>query len=110
MPSPTDEMFREIWKDFNIRWNFPNFIESIDAVTSKSIARRILAANILATNNIFSLSLHKLYHSIVLQAVLGANIKFVTVGLGAFGKQSDSWSFPKLGSVSELGNTRFASI
>ena len=33
------------------------------------------------------------YHSIVLQTVLGANLKFVTVDLGAFGKQSDSGVF-----------------
>jgi hypothetical protein len=31
MPSPKDDIFTEISKDFNIRWNFPNCIESIDA-------------------------------------------------------------------------------
>jgi hypothetical protein len=51
MPSPTDEIFTEISKDFNIRWNFPNCIESIDASTSDAIARRNLAANILTTNS-----------------------------------------------------------
>jgi len=62
MPSPTDEIFTEISKDYSIRWNFPNCIESIDASTSESI---------------------------VLQAVVGANLKFVTVDVGACGKQSD---------------------
>ena len=38
-------------KDFNIRWNFPNCIQSIDANTSESIARRTPAANILTTNS-----------------------------------------------------------
>ena len=40
MPSPKDEIFTEISKDFNIRWNFPNCIESIDASTSEFTARR----------------------------------------------------------------------
>jgi hypothetical protein len=47
MPSPKDEIFTEISKDFNIRWNFPKCIESIDASTSEFIARRTPAANIL---------------------------------------------------------------
>jgi len=51
MPSPKDEIFTEISKDLNIRWNFPNCIESIDAITSEFIARRNPAANILTTNS-----------------------------------------------------------
>ena len=27
MPPTTEEIFTEISKDFNIRWNFPNYIE-----------------------------------------------------------------------------------
>jgi hypothetical protein len=50
MPSVKDEIFTEISKDFTIRWNFPNFIESIDASTSGFIARRTPAANILTAN------------------------------------------------------------
>jgi len=46
MPYPKDEMFTEISKDFNIRWNFPNCIEIIDASTSESIARPTPTANI----------------------------------------------------------------
>jgi hypothetical protein len=51
MPSLKDEIFTEILKDFNIRWNFPNYIESIDASTSEFIARRNPAVNILTTNS-----------------------------------------------------------
>jgi len=29
MPSPTEQIFQETAKDFSIRWNFPNCIESI---------------------------------------------------------------------------------
>jgi hypothetical protein len=83
MPSPRDEIFTEISKDFNIWWNFPNSIERIDASTSKSIARRTPAANILTTNSTIP----------VLQAVVDANLKFVTVDVAACGKQSDGGVF-----------------
>jgi len=64
MPSPT--LFTEISKDYNIRWNFPSCIGSIDASTSESI---------------------------VLQAVVDANLKFVNVDVRACGKQSDGGVF-----------------
>jgi hypothetical protein len=46
-----NEIFTGISKYFNIRWNFPNCIESINASTSEFIARRTPAANILTTNS-----------------------------------------------------------
>jgi hypothetical protein len=51
MPSPKDEIFAKISKDYNIRWNFPNCIESTDASTSEFNARRSPAGNILTTNS-----------------------------------------------------------
>jgi hypothetical protein len=51
MPPPTQEIITEFSKDFNIRWNFPNSIERIDASTSEFIARRTPSANILTTHS-----------------------------------------------------------
>jgi hypothetical protein len=55
MPSPTKEIFTEILKDFNVRWNFPNRVRSIDGEQTESNARRSLAASILTTNSTGSL-------------------------------------------------------
>jgi hypothetical protein len=84
MPSPTQEMFQEIAKDFNIRWNFPNYVGSIDG---KHIRIKCPPKSGSQYCN------YKQYHSIVLQAVVDANFKFVTVDVGAYGKQSDGGVF-----------------
>jgi len=64
-PSPTDEMFTEISKDFSICWNFPNCIESIDASTSEFTDRRTPAAGILTTNSSFPLFCRLLWTQIL---------------------------------------------
>jgi hypothetical protein len=51
MPSPTEEIFTEISKDFNVRWNYPNCVVSAGGKRSESNARRSVAANILTTNS-----------------------------------------------------------
>jgi hypothetical protein len=51
MPSPTEEIFTEISKDFNVRWNFPNCFGSTNGKRSESNARQSLAANILTTKS-----------------------------------------------------------
>jgi hypothetical protein len=83
-PSPTDEIFTEISKDFNICWNFPNCIERIDA---KNV--RIHCP----PNSASQYFNYTQCHSSVLKAVADANIKFVTVDVGAYGKQNDGGVF-----------------
>jgi len=65
MPSPEDETFTVISKDFNIRWNFPNCIESIDASTSEFIVRRNPAATILTKNSTIPLFCRLLWTQIL---------------------------------------------
>jgi hypothetical protein len=55
MPSPTEEIFTEISKDFNVRCNFPNCVRSKDGEQTESNARPSLAASILTTNSAGSL-------------------------------------------------------
>ena len=83
MPSPKNKIFTEISEGFNIRWNFPNCTESIDASTSEFCPPN-------PGSQYFN---YKQYHSIVFYAVVDANLKFVTVDVGAYGKQSDGGIF-----------------
>jgi hypothetical protein len=84
MPSPTEEVFQESAKDIDIRWNFSNCVRSIHG---KHI--RVKCPPNSDSQNIND----KQYHSIVLQAFVEANLKFVTVDVGAYGKQSDGGVF-----------------
>ena len=84
MPSPAEEIYKEIVRDFNICWNFPNCIESIDA---KYIRIHCLLNSVCQYFN------YKQCHSIVLQAVVDADLKFETVVVEACGIQSDGGVF-----------------
>jgi len=84
MPSPAEEIYKEIVRDFNICWNFPNCIESIDA---KYIRIHCLLNSVCQYFN------YKQCHSIVLQAVVDKNLHFLTVDIGAYSKQGDGGVF-----------------
>jgi hypothetical protein len=84
MPSPTEEIYKEIVRDFNFCWNFPNCIESVDA---KYIRIHCLLN---ACSQYFN---YKQCHSIVLQAVVDTNHHFLTVDIGAYSKQDDGGVF-----------------
>ena len=71
-------------REFNIRWNFPNCIESIDAKYIR------IHCQLSSGRQYFN---YKQCHSIVLQAVVNANLHLLTVDIGAYTKQSDDGVF-----------------
>ena len=81
---PTEETFQENAKDFNIHWNFPNCVGSIDG---KHIRIKC------PPNSGGQYFNYEQYCFIVLQAIVDANLKFVTVNIGAYGKQRDGEVF-----------------
>lgn len=84
MPIPPEDYLREKAKEFYTKWNFPNCIGSIDG---KHIRIKCIA------NSSGQYYNYKQYYSIVLQAVVDANLKFLTVDVGAYNKQSDGGVF-----------------
>nr|CAH7740478.1 unnamed protein product [Callosobruchus chinensis] len=84
MPVPSNGDFQQITKDFYEIWNFPNCIGALDG---KHIRIR-------CPNNSGSLYFnYKGYFSIVLQALVDANYKFINIDVGGYGKQSDGGTF-----------------
>jgi hypothetical protein len=80
MPNPSVEMFKHTAEEFSSLWNFPNCTGSIDG---KHIRLK-------CPRNSGSLFFnHKQFHSMVLQAVVDARMRFNAVDVGAYGKQSD---------------------
>lgn len=84
MPVPTEEHFKKNAEDFNLRWNFPNCVGRIDG---KHIRLRC------PPNSGSQYFNYKNYYSLVLQGVADANLKFVAVDVGAYGRQSDGGVF-----------------
>ena len=81
LPTPTESL----WKDkFNILWNFPNCVGAVDG------------KHVTVVCPPYSSSLFHNYKgsfSIVLMAVVDADLKFVIVDIGDFGSNSDGGVF-----------------
>lgn len=81
MPEPTKEMWIEIANTFHTKTNFPNCLGAIDG-------KHIRCKN---PKNAGSLYFnYKKFFSIVLMAAVDANLSFVAIDVGAYGKEGDS--------------------
>jgi len=84
MPLPTTESLKSNAKEFEKVWNFPHVVGCLD---DKHI--RIVCP----TDSGAKFFNYKKYFSVVLQGLVDANYKFITVDVGGFGKQSDGGTF-----------------
>lgn len=84
MPVPTKEHLEKVATDYNNRWGFPNCIGSIDG---KHCQIKCPAHSGSSYFNYLK------YFSLVLQGVADADKKFLTIEVGARGKQSDGGTF-----------------
>lgn len=80
MPLPSTDGWLNIEKEFDKFWNFPNCVGAIDG---KHIAIQC------PTNSGSSYYNYKGHHSIVIQAVVDVNAKFIFIDVGDFGRNSD---------------------
>ena len=84
MSFPSTEHLKSVAEDFFKKWNFPNCVGTIDG---KHI-------RIKCPKNSGSIYYnYKQFFSIVLQGIADANYKFITIDVGAYGKQSDGGIF-----------------
>ncbi|CAH1966693.1 unnamed protein product [Acanthoscelides obtectus] len=84
MPFPTAELLEKSAKDYEQLWNFPNCVASIDG---KHV--RIKCPKKTGSKHFY----YKGFFSVVLQAMVNAQYKFLSVDVGAYGRQSDSGVF-----------------
>ncbi|XP_039278270.1 protein ALP1-like [Nilaparvata lugens] len=84
MPTPSEEDFSKIANDFAEIWNFPHVIGCLDG---KHI--RIKCPD----NSAAMFFNYRKFFSIVLQGLVDASYKFITVDVGGYGKQSDGGTF-----------------
>lgn len=88
MPSPSMETFQSASDDLYNLWNFPNCVGALDG---KHVRIRCPSKSGSMFHN------YKKYFSIVLQAVVDAHYKFLTINVGGHGKQSDGGTFQASG-------------
>lgn len=84
MPVPTKQHWEKVAKDYYNRWGFPNCIGSLDGKHCQIKCPK---------NSGSSYFNYLKYFSLVLQGVADADKKFLTVEVGARGKQSDGGTF-----------------
>jgi len=84
MPEPTTEIWANIANEFFRKTNFPNCIGAIDGKHIRCMKP------IGSGSNFYN---YKKYFSVVLMALADANLKFIAIGKGAYGKEEDSTVF-----------------
>ena len=84
MPELTEEMWLDIADQFHVKTNFPNCVGSVDCKHIRYINPQA------AGSNFFN---YKKFFSVVLMAVADANLGFVAINVGAYGKEGDSTVF-----------------
>lgn len=84
MPTPTQEQLEQVAEDYKNKWKFPNCIGAIDG---KHCQIKCPPGSGSSYFNYLK------YFSILLQGVADANKKFITIEVGARGKQSDGGVF-----------------
>jgi hypothetical protein len=80
MPLPSTESLRNNANEFENVWNFPRVVGCLDGKYIRIVC---------PTDSGAMLFKYKKYLSVVLQALVDVNSKFITVDAGGFGKQSD---------------------
>jgi len=84
MPVPTTESLKSNAKEFENVWNFPHVVGCLDGKHIRIVC---------PTDSGAMFFNYKKYFSVVLQGLVDANYKFITVDMGGFGKQSDGGTF-----------------
>lgn len=98
IPEPTKESLKENAKRFYDRWNYPNCVGAIDGKHVRIVCPPKTG------------SLHynyKDFFSIVLLAIVDANYKFVTIDVGAYGREGDSGIFNRSSFGKQINDKQF---
>lgn len=86
IPTPTCESFKKNAFEFETQWNYPNCVGAIDG---KHIRIRCPDRSGSMYIN------YKMFHSIVLLAIVDANYKFTAIDVGSYGREGDAGIFLK---------------
>lgn len=95
MPEPTKEMWLDIAEIFFSTTNFPNCIGALDGKHVR------IECPALSGSRFFN---YKKYFSIVLLALADANLNFIVVDVGAYGREGDSAIFKRSNLGIRLGS------